>query len=140
VHITHLDQAPRFARILATQCPRLRHLHIRDGAASAPSLSARWGSVDYVPIWQGRWTEKEVRGSRWFEAMRVLSGLGSVSLAIGEDESLPIFTRSLGEKEVLRANVGLAERLFVESATRPRDSAAAREESPVGRVRVPKRS
>jgi hypothetical protein len=72
--------------------------------------------------------------------MRVLSGLGSVSLAIGEDESLPIFTRSLGEKEGLSANVRLAERLFVESATRPRDSAAAREESPVGRVRVSKRS
>ena len=144
VHITRLAQAPRFARLLATQCPRLRHLRVHDKAlGSAPSLSARRGSRSYVHIWQGRWTEAEVGESPWFGAMRVLSGLGSVSLVLGEDddddEGCPsLFRHSAGEMEVLRANVGLAEKLLAESATGPRDDPAALlETQAVCRPRVP---
>lgn len=138
VHITRLDQAPRFARLLATQCPRLRHLSIKDEAANAPALSARWPYASYVHIWYYYWTEEEITGSQWFGAMRVLSGLKSVSLTIGEDDSLPFFRHAPREKAVIKANVELAERLFFESATRPHDPAAVLETSSGrGRSRVP---
>jgi hypothetical protein len=138
VHITHLAQAPRFARLLATQCPRLRHLSIKDEAVNAPALSARWPYASYVHIWYYYWTEEEITGSQWFGAMRVLSGLKSVSLTIGEDDSLPFFRHAPREKAVIKANVELAERLFFESATRPHDPAAVLEKpSGRGRPRVP---
>lgn len=138
VHIASLDKAPEFARLLATQCPRLRRLHVTDKACSAPSLSACRTTGAYVDIWQARWTEEEILESAWFAGMRLLSGLSSVSLVVGEDDGCPpLFQHSPGEMEVLRANVGLAERLFAESATRPREPAALLEEAPVRKQRVP---
>lgn len=62
----------------------------------------------------------------------------SVSLTIGEDDSLPFFRHAPREKAVIKANVELAERLFFESATRPHDPAAVLETSSGrGRSRVP---
>lgn len=91
-----------------------------------------------MDIWQARWTEEEILESAWFAGMRLLSGLSSVSLVVGEDDGCPpLFQHSPGEMEVLRANVGLAERLFAESATRPREPAALLEEAPVRKQRVP---
>jgi hypothetical protein len=137
VHITSLDQAAMFARLLATQCPRLRRLHVQD---SSSDIFVRPGHDFRKPDWGGRWTEENVRGSRWFGAVAVLSGLESVSLEISDERcGIPFFeARSCGCR-FMAANWGLVRRLFVESATRARDPAATQEGRTVGRLRVPKR-
>jgi len=86
-----------------------------------------------------RWTEQDVRESAWFGDVAVLSGLESVELGLSEKSCLSIFERMPWEVVVMAENWGLVRRVFVESATRPRDLAAAREEGRVCRLRVPKR-
>jgi hypothetical protein len=141
VHIASLDQAARFARVLATQCPRLRKLHIKDIAVSLSSLSKRFQyPASYVDAWLCHWDAADIRGSQWFITMTIFSGLKSVSMDISEYDNNKFFGYSSGQMRVVQANVDLAERLFVESATRPYDPAATREERPVCRLRVPKRT
>jgi len=87
-----------------------------------------------------RWTEQDVRESKWFGAVAVLSGLEAVGLGLSENAgAFSLFWRKSRDVEVMAANWELVRRLFIESATRPRDPAAVREERSVCRLRVPKR-
>lgn len=98
--------------------------------------------MDLPSCWQAShvpWTEQDVRESAWFGDVAVLSGLESVELGLSEKPCLSIFERMPWEVVVMAENWGLVRRVFVESATRPRDLAAAREEGRVCRLRVPKR-
>jgi hypothetical protein len=141
VHIASLDQAAKFARLLATQCPALRRLHVQGSPLEIRMpTSVRW--LDLPSCWQAchvRWTEQDVRESAWFEDVAVLSGLESVELGLSEKPCLSIFERMPWEVVVMAENWGLVRRLFVESATRPRDLAVTREDGRVCRLRVPKR-
>jgi hypothetical protein len=141
VHIASLGQAATFARLLATQCPALRRLHVQGSPLEIRMpTSVRW--LDLPSCWQAShvpWTEQDVRESAWFGDVAVLSGLESVELGLSEKPCLSIFERMPWEVVVMAENWGLVRRVFVESATRPRDLAAAREEGRVCRLRVPKR-
>ena len=140
VHITSMDQAAKFARALATMCPRLRRLHVQDSVLDIHMHSeARWRDHSHWPAGEVRWTEEDVRGTKWFKDMAVLSGLESASLELDVEEGIiPFFSRRPLELVILGHDWALVKRLFVESATRPHDPAATREEQPVCRLRVPK--
>lgn len=119
LHILNLDMRglARVAKHVPTVCPRLRHIRI---------------SATYFGVWvcetggeaalyNSKWTRAMVRRTKWFRAIRPLSGLEKVSVnfpkvALFLDNCI----YNLDEQNNIRTNTALVQLLVKQSATRPR--------------------
>jgi hypothetical protein len=112
-----MDDLARFAKKLQKVCPQLRQIRIH-----APDLGL-WvfGIAGEVALYRSKWTEDQVRGSRWFRAIRPLSGLLDASVHLRNIDSLRTPIYDVHEQDCIRTNRALVQSLFRQSPTRPRD-------------------
>jgi len=107
-----------FANQLPEVCPKLRQIYI------SATLFGLWVCeiAGGTALYTSTWTRDLVIGSRWYRAIRPLSGLEDASVTFPSNVFCKNCIYTLGEQENIRKNTALLQALFTQSATRPRPS------------------
>jgi hypothetical protein len=112
-----MDDLTRFAKKLQKVCPRLRQLRIH-----APDIGLWVFEIaGQIALYRSKWTEDQIRSSKWYRAIRPLSGLLDASVNFRDIDFRNTSICHAYEQDNIRTNRALVQAVFRQSATRPRE-------------------
>ena len=116
-----MDDLTRFAKKLQKVCPRLRQLRIH-----APDIGLWVFEIaGQIALYRSKWTEDQIRSSKWYRAIRPLSGLLDASVNFRDIDFRNTSICHAYEQDNIRTNRALVQAVFRQSATRPREASSS---------------